>query len=238
MTLYNTDGSLNPNYLLRLKSLIQDAGIKSTVILLVLFSGESWNENIRLTDVASERAVAEIAWQLKPYGNVILQIWNEFNYRAIDYAKIIKGIDPGRLVTNSPGYGGDLGLPDENRIMDFLSPHTTRDDNRHWEIAATEVDYLIRKYNKPVVDDEPARKGTSQFGGPKVQVYPEDHILHIYNVWKAGGYIIYHHDMFQTGAGSDAVPANGIPSPGFSTYHDSVFNFLRNKERYLRLLRK
>lgn len=65
-----------------------------------------------------------------------------------------------------------------------------------------------------------------------------DHILHIYNIWKVGGYIVYHHDMFQTGYGTDAIPANGIPAPGFSSYHDQVFSFLKDKNRYLNFIRK
>jgi hypothetical protein len=56
-------------------------------------------------------------------------------------------------------------------------------------------------------------------------------------MWKSGGYIIYHHDMFQTGYGSEAIPSDGIPLPGFSKYHDAVFYFLKNKERYLKNLR-
>jgi hypothetical protein len=140
-------------------------------------------------------------------------------------------------VTNSPGYAGDLGSQEEDRILDYLSPHTTRDDSRHWEVVEKEIGYLLQKFNKPVVDDEPARKGTVQFGGPKNPVQPTDHILHIYNVWKTGGYVIYHHDMFQTGYGSEAVPPNGIPAPGFSKYHDQVFEFLKHKERYLRYIR-
>jgi hypothetical protein len=62
-------------------------------------------------------------------------------------------------------------------------------------------------------------------------------MLHIYNVWKVGGYTVYHHDMFQTGYGSEAVPPTGIPAPGFSKYHDQVFNFLKNKDRYLKEIR-
>jgi hypothetical protein len=205
---------------------------------LVLFSRESWNENLRLTDEASNRAVKEVAKTFIPFRNLILQIWNEFDYRTTDYVKIIREVDPNRLVTNSPGYAGVLGSREENRALDFLSPHTPRDDYRHWEIAPKEIEYLLAKYRKPVVDDEPARKGTPKFGGPKSPTQPEDHILHIYKVWKVGGYANYHHDMFQTGYCSEAVPPNGIPLPGFSAYHDQVFNFLKNKERYLRLLRK
>lgn len=236
-TIYNSDGTIKPEYLERIKEIASDADKKGMVILLVLFSRESWNENLRLSDEASEKAIKILTEELKPYRNLAFQIWNEFNYRAIDYAKIIKSIDSKRLVTNSPGYGGDLGSPAENRVLDYLSPHTTRTTDRHWEIAPKEIAYLIERYQKPVVDDEPARKGTPKFGGPKSRALPTDHILHIYNVWKVGGYINYHHDMFQTGYGSEAIPPNGIPAPGFSKYNDEVFQFLKNKERYLKEIR-
>jgi hypothetical protein len=236
-TLYHEDGSLVKNYFTTLKSIISDADQEGTIVLLVLFSRESWNENLRLSDKASENAAKNLAVELKPYRNLVFQIWNEFDYRTTDYLKNIKSVDPERLVTNSPGYAGVLGSIAENRELDFLSPHTTRDDHRHWEVAAEETSYLIKKFNKPVVDDEPARRGTPQFGGPKSPTLPTDKILHIYNIWKAGGYAVYHHDMFQTGYRSDAIPPNGIPVPGFSPYHDQVFDFLKNKERYLKQIR-
>lgn len=236
-TLFNADGSLKPDLVAVLNEIISDADSEGMVILLVLFSRESWNENLRLSDEASNRAVEEVAQSLIPFRNLIFQIWNEFDYRTTDYAKIIKKTDPDRLVTNSPGYAGILGSGEENRFLDFLSPHTTRDDYRHWEVAPREIEYLLTKYRKPVVDDEPARKGTPKFGGPKSPTQPEDHILHIYNVWKTGGYTVYHHDMFQTGYGSEAVPPNGIPLPGFSPYHDQVFEFLKNRKRYLSQIR-
>ncbi|EON79239.1 hypothetical protein ADIS_0244 [Lunatimonas lonarensis] len=232
-TMYMPDGSLKRNHLLRLKEIVQDADETGTVILLVLFSRESWNENIRLDDQSSERAVGELTKELSPYRNVIFQIWNEFDYRAVPYAKLIKQIDPARIVTNSPGYSGFLGTLEENRVMDYLSPHTSREDDRNWEIAPMEIRYLLTKFQKPVVDDEPARRGTPKFGGPKNPTSPTDHVLRIYNVWKVGGYPVYHHDMFQTGYGTDPVPPNGIPLPGFSAYHDVVFEFLKNRDRYL-----
>lgn len=236
-TLYHKDGMLKPNFTSRLSEIIKDADEEAVVILLVLFSRESWNENIRLSDQASDKAVEMLTKALKAHKNLVFQVWNEFDYRTADYFRIVKQHDPARLVTNSPGYGGDLGKDEENRLMDFLSPHTSRHDDRHWEVGAKEIEYLIKKYNKPVVDDEPARKGTPKFGGPQMPTSPESHILHIYNVWKAGGYTIYHHDMFQTGYGSEAIPKNGIPVPGFSAYHDQVFNFLKHKELYLKLIR-
>ena len=236
-TLYTAEGSLNPDYLKTLKEILTDADRENMVIELVLFSRESWNENLRLSDSASNQAVRRVSTELKPWRNLVFQIWNEFDYRTVDYLKIIKSVDPARIVTNSPGYSGFLGSPEENRALDYLSPHTTRDDDRHWEMAPMEIAYLLGKYKKPVVDDEPARRGTPSFGGPKTPVNPNDHILQIYSVWKAGGYINYHHDMFQTGYNSGAVPPDGIPLPGFSDYHDQVFRFLKEKERYLKQIR-
>ncbi|MDD4108117.1 MAG: cellulase family glycosylhydrolase [Prolixibacteraceae bacterium] len=54
-TLYNDDGLLKPELLERLKEIVRDADEEEMVILLVLFSRESWNENIRLSDDASDR---------------------------------------------------------------------------------------------------------------------------------------------------------------------------------------
>ncbi|MCC5930178.1 MAG: cellulase family glycosylhydrolase [Cyclobacteriaceae bacterium] len=236
-TLYHADGSIKTEVLNTLVDILKNADKNGAIILLVLFSRESWNENIRLSDESSDKAVAALTGLLRPHRNLIFQIWNEFDYRTVEYTKIIKSIDPERIVTNSPGYSGILGSLQENNVLDYLSPHTTRDDHRHWEVSASEIQYLVEKFNKPVVDDEPARRGTPMYGGPKSPTLATDHIIHIYNIWKAGGYVIYHHDMFQTGYGSDAVPKNGIPLPGFSNYHDQVFDFLKNKDRYIKNLR-
>ncbi len=231
-TLYEPSGALKKAPLDTLEAIIRTADELGMVVLFVLFQRESWNEDIRLSDEASDRAVEALTRRMQPYRNVVFQVWNEFDHRTVDYFKIIKAIDAQRLVTNSPGYGGDLGSRKENEILDFLSPHTSRQDDRHWEIAPREIAYLIEKYQKPVVDDEPARKGTPRFGGPKSATSPFDHILHIHNVWKVGGHVIYHHDMFQTGYGTKAISPSGIPDPEFSPYHHTVFEFLSKQERY------
>jgi hypothetical protein len=232
-TLYASDGQLHPQHLSRLKDIIQDADGLGMAVELALFARESWNENIRLSDQASEKAVAALSRELLPYRNVVFQIWNEFDYHTIDYYKIIKSIDAKRLVTNSPGYGGDLGSRQENKALDFLTPHTSRQSvSRHWEVAPQEIAYLLKLYNKPVVDDEPARNGTPEFGGPSQGSSPYDHIIQIYQVWQAGGYIVYHHDMFQKGYGHASVPAHGIPDPEFSPYHKQVLEFIARYKQY------
>jgi hypothetical protein len=151
----------------------------------------------------------------------------------MEHVKTIRAADPKRLITNAPGSAGFLGDASQNEALDYLTPHTTRQGAaKHWEIAPREIAYLLARYQKPVIDDEPARNGTSRFGGPKDSTSPMDHILQIYQVWQAGGYVIYHHDMFQTGYGTQPVPPSGIPDPEFSPYHRQVLEFIAKQNRY------
>ena len=234
-TLYHPDGRLRDGPIERLKQIAADADEVGTVVELVLFSQESWRENIRVTESAADRAAAAVTREMLPFRNVTFQVWNEFDDRTLDHLKTIKAVDPGRLVTNAPGFAGVLhGVRGENEALDYLTPHTSRQGaGRTWRIAPAEIAYLLARYRKPVVDDEPARNGTANFGGPREPTSPFDHILQIHDVWKAGGYVIYHHDMFQTGAGSPAVPPSGIPDPEFSPYHRQVFEFLALRGRYM-----
>lgn len=233
-TLYQPDGNLRTEHTDRLKALLTDADALGTVIELALFSQESWGENIRLGEAESDKAVAQLTRELTPWRNLVLQVWNESSHRVLDHVKTIRSVDAKRLITNSPGFSGVLGDIPQNQALDFLTPHTTRQTGgRHWEIAPKEIEYLLTRFRKPVVDDEPARNGTSSFGGPKVPTDPIDHILQIQAVWQAGGYVVYHHDMFQTGAGSAAVPPLGIPDPEWSPYHRKVFEFLAKRDRYM-----
>jgi len=233
-TLYHPSGELRKEHVERLKQILVDADSMSMAVELALFSQESWHDGIKLSPEAADRAVAAVARELMPHRNLILQIWNEFDERALDHIKAIKAIDPKRLVTNSPGVAGVLtGMRGEGEAVDFLSPHTSRHTGRHWEVAPDEIRYLLSRFRKPVVDDEPARNGTPNFGGPKTGSDPHDHIVQIYQVWQAGGYVLYHHDMFQTGYGTPAVPPSGVPDPEFSPYHKRVLEFLKLRDRYM-----
>lgn len=233
-TLYNPDGSLRLEHVNRLKEIIRDADELGVVIELVLFSQESYYANIRLGGPESDRAVAVITRELLPYRNVVIQIWNELSDRVLDHVKTVRSVDDKRLVTNSPGVAGVLGDDKQNGVLDFLTPYTSRQNvGRHWEVAPQEIAYLLKRYRKPVVDDEPARNGTPKYGGPKKATHPHDQILQIYQVWQLGGYIIYHHDMFQTGYNTPAVPPSGIPDPDFNPYHKAVLDYIALRQRYM-----
>jgi hypothetical protein len=234
-TLYHPDGTLRAEPVRTLRSLLEDAAALDMVIQLALFSHESWSSGIRLEGEIGERAVAAIARALQPHRNVVFQVWNESSVRVLEHVATIRAVDPERLVTNSPGISGFLGDPPHNQALDFLTPHTSRQKaGRPWEIAPREIAYLIARYGKPVVDDEPARNGTARFGGPTagMSTSPYDHILQIARVWDAGGHVTYHHDMFQTGYNSAAVPPSGIPDPEFNPYHRQVLEFIALRDRY------
>ncbi|MBI4906994.1 MAG: hypothetical protein HY820_25425 [Acidobacteria bacterium] len=233
-SLYHQDGRLRNEHVGKLKAILTDADREGMVIELTLFSQESWHDGIKLAPDAAARGLTALTRELAAFRNVTFQVWNEFSELVPEHVKTIKSIDPKRLVSNSPGGGGAIiGEPAQQRVLDYLSPHTSRQGNgKTWLVAPTEIRYLVERYRKPVVDDEPARNGTSQFGGPKERTHPTDHILHIWEVWKAGGYTTYHHDMFQLGAGSPSVPPSGIPDPEFNPYHRTVFEFIAQRARY------
>jgi hypothetical protein len=232
-SLYFPDGRLREEHVARLKEIVADADSLGIVIELTLFAHQSWEKNVRLGPAESARALTSLASELMPYRNLTFQIWNEFSERTLDHLRTIKAIDPKRLVTNSPGGSGELGDAAQNQLLDYLTPHTTRQNSgRHWEIVPAEIAYLLARYGKPVVDDEPARNGVPDFGGPHDATYPFDQILQIYQVWRLGAYINYHHDMFQTGYGTPPVPPNGIPDPEFSLYHRLVLEFISHRDRY------
>jgi hypothetical protein len=208
-TLYEPNGDLREKPLATVKAILAAADRLGMCVELTLFSQESFLQGKRLGDPADVRAITALSKELLPYRNVTFQVWNEHtDDRVAVIFKTIKQLDPARLVTNSPGY---------------------------WETAVAEISLLITAYGKPVVDDEPARNGTSNFGGPRNGSSPYDHIAQIFGVWRVGGYPTYHHDMFQTGYHTPACPPSGIPEPDFNPYHKQVFEFLGQQSRYIPL---
>ena len=231
--MYTTQGDVREEYFARLAALIEAADSLEMVIQVVLFSQE--RQPYFLPPQAQDRAARQMAELLKPYGNIILQIWNECSLRVRRYYEICKAADPDRIVTNSPGLFNEkgvrfdrLGEDADNRVLDLLTPHTLRADAEiFWYTAPAQVAYLLDTYKKPVIDDEPARDGPVQFGGTPGGTRPVWHIEQIRRVRALGAYHTFHHDMFQYGYSSPLTPPSGIPDPDFSPVHRQVFDFLR-----------
>lgn len=225
-TMYVPNGQVREDAFDRLRALILAADARGMAIEVTLFSHEK-QPNLP-TDVL-ERAAREMAQRLVPYRNVIVQIWNEDSTEVLRLAEAVKVEDPARLVTNSPGFAGNLGDDAQNRALDLLTPHTARGGGEpFWELAPRQIASLLERYEKPVIDDEPARNGIVQFGGIPGGTHPERHIEQIRRVRALGAYHIYHHDMFQRGYGYATTPPSGVPDPDYSPFHRQVFDYLRD----------
>jgi hypothetical protein len=228
-TLYTPEGDIVDERFQRLADLLLAADGLGMVIEVVLFCQEK-RENLPVA--AQERAVRQISARLLPYRNLILQIWNEKSVEVARYAAAAKEVDPARIVTNSPGVANHLGDEEQNRLLDLLTPHTVRGSvERFWEFAPGQIASLLQQYQKPVIDDEPARNGLVQFGGIAGGTRPWQHIEQIRRVRALGAYHTYHHDMFQNGYGHPATPPSGIPQPDWP-FHCEVFAFLMENARW------
>lgn len=228
-TMYAVAGEINERHFRTLTDIVGAADGLGMVVELTLFSHE---KEPNLSVEVQERGARVLAERLVPYRNLIVQIWNEKSDNWHRLFDAVKGADPERLVTSSPGVSNVLGDDEQNRTLDLLTPHTVRrsEDRPFWEVAPEQVASLIERFGKPVIDDEPARNGPVQFGGLEGGTRPEWHIEAMRRVRAVGGYPTYHHDMFQYGYAAPTTPPNGIPDPDFSPFHRAVFDYLRDSK--------
>jgi hypothetical protein len=225
-SLYADDGALREAHVQTLLDLCAAAGELGMVLEVTLFSHE---KRPQLPEDVLERGARAVAERLIPYRNVIVQLWNEDSTAWERLLRAVRDADPARLVTSSPGVANVLGTDAHNTAMDLLTPHTVRRGagRPFWEVAPQQIAGLLERFRKPVLDDEPARSGPTQFGGIEGGTRPEWHVAAIEGTRAAGGFPIYHHDMFQYGYDSPLTPPSGIPEPDWSPFHRVVFDHLR-----------
>lgn len=172
--MYTDEGEIRKDSFAKLATLIELADGLDMLIEVVLFSHE---KRPNFPAEILEKAAGNMAEKLKPYGNILLQIWNEDSTEVFRCFRRIKEVDPDRITTSSPGSPNVLGDDEQNYMLDILTPHTIRGNAKicYWEEAACQIEYLMKRFKKPVIDDEPARTGISKFGGiPESK--PEQHI--------------------------------------------------------------
>jgi hypothetical protein len=225
-SLYAADGSLREAHVETLLDLCAATAALGMVLEVTLFSHE---KQPQLPEDVLERGARGVAARLAPHRHVVVQLWNEDSTAWERLLRAVRETDPARLVTSSPGFASNLGGDAHNRALDLLTPHTARrsPERPFWELAPAQIGGLLAGFGKPVVDDEPARNGPTQFGGIEGGTRPEWHIAAIDGTRAAGGYSIYHHDMFQYGYDSPLTPPSGIPEPDWSPFHRAVFEHLR-----------
>ncbi len=224
-TMYTADGDVQEARFASVVTLAELLDRLGMTLELTLFSHEK-EPNLPLP--ALERATRQMTRLLKPQRNLILQVWNEDSTHIMRLIEIVREEDPARLLTSAPGFSDNLGDDAQNAALDLLTPHTNRQSPAgFWNVAPGQIEMLLRKWKKPVIDGEPARNGIAQFGG-RPDAQPGQHIEQIKRVRALGGYHLYHHDMFQRPYGDPATPPSGIPDPDFSPYHRQVFDYLRD----------
>ena len=226
-SVYTDDGALREAHVQTLLDLCAATDALGMVLEVTLFSHE---KQPQLPEEVLERGARAVTARLQPYRHVIVQLWNEDATAWERLLRAVRETDPQRLVTSSPGFSSVLGSDEHNAAMDLLTPHTVRRSAARpfWEVAPEQIAGLIAQFGKPVIDDEPARSGPTQFGGIAGGTQPEWHVQAIQGTRAAGGYSIYHHDMFQYGYDSPLTPPSGIPEPDWSPFHRAVFAHLRH----------
>jgi hypothetical protein len=226
-SMYTADGDVKDEMFDRLVALIKALDGLDMVLEVAMFSAEK--QPYFLPIPAQERATRQLTERLRPFGNLIQQIWSENSTEVMRYFEILKKTDPDRLVTSAPGGSNDLGDDVQNKAYDVLTPHTLRRQAfPFWYIAPAQIEWLLDTYGKPVIDDSPARSGPVMYGGNEGGTKPEYHIEQIRRVRAVGAYHNYLHDMFQYGYGNPLTPPSGIPDPDFSPFHRAVFDYLRD----------
>jgi hypothetical protein len=225
-SMYTGDGAIRDRHFATLAELLRQTDALAMVVEVTLFSHE---KRPNLPPDALERGARGVTERLKPHRNAIVQLWNEDSTEWRRLFDAVKETDPQRLVTSSPGVANVLGDDDHNTAMDLLTPHTVRRGAEvpFYEKGPEQIRGLIERFKKPVLDDEPARSGPTQFGGIEGGTKPEWHVESIKRVRAVDGFPIYHHDMFQYGYDSPLTPPSGIPEPDWSPFHRTVFGFLR-----------
>jgi hypothetical protein len=194
-SVYTDDGALREPHVHTLLDLCAATQVLGLALEVTLFSHE---KRPQLPEDVLERGARAVAERLVPYRHAIVQLWNEDSTAWERLFQAVKATDPARLVTSSPGGSNVLGTDEHNEAMDLLTPHTVRrsPDRPFWVVAPEQVRGLIERFQKPVIDDEPARSGPTQFGGIEGGTKPEWHVAAIKGTRAAGGYSVYHHDMF------------------------------------------
>jgi hypothetical protein len=233
-SLFGDHGEVREDYFQRLVALLEAADSLDMVVQVSMFDQGGYPYCLPIP--AQERATRELTEMLRPYGNLFEQIWSESSIEVMRYLEIAKKADPDRIMTNAPGHSGganaawdNTGEDAHNRAMDVLTPHTLRGGAfPFWYIAPAQMEYLLDTYQKPVIDDSPARQGPAAHGGLVGGTQPWQHIEQIRRDRAVGGYHIYLHGMHQYQYDNPATPPSGIPDPDFNAFDRQVFDYLRD----------
>lgn len=169
-------GEARQPYLRSLERLVAECDRRGLIVDVSLSRGDGATGPPRLmAREAHRRAVETIVDALEKHRNWYLDLSNERNIQdqrhtsfdeLHELRKLVRRLDPGRLVTAS--HGGDIGRDElraylEQAQVDFISPHRPRDASSPRQTEVKTRDYLAALGERgcvvPVHYQEPFRRG-------------------------------------------------------------------------------
>jgi len=204
-------GNTREPYLDKLNRLIEECDSRGIIVDVTLSRGNGVTGPVRLqSPEALRRASETIVTALKPYRNWYLDMGNERNIRdkrfvsteeLAELRKLIKGLDPDRLVTAS--FVRDIEKNELKTILldarvDFLAPHRPRHAKSAGQTAAQTKKYfwMMKQLGRtvPVHYQEPFRRG---FTPKRWQPNAEDFLADLKGALEAGaaGWCLHNGDQ-------------------------------------------
>jgi len=191
LTVVDQRGGPREPFLGRLERLVADCDRRGMVVDVTFTRDGPAVGNVGLNQAAVyRRAIETVARRLKDYRNWYVDLGNERNIRDARFVgfeelcklrRMVKKIDPGRLVTAS--HAGDIPGADLRRYLlevkvDFISPHRPRNGRSAARTEAKTRGYLAAMKGLgrvvPVIYQEPFRRGFSRGWEPGVDDYLTD----------------------------------------------------------------
>ncbi len=232
----DADGHARPEFLARLKRLVEDCDARGMVVDVTLSRGDGAAGPPRLgTHEAHRRAVETLLAELQPLRNWYLDLSNERNIgdarhtsfeELQDLRELARRLDPERLITASQG--GDIGEDELRRYVldvkvDFITPHRPRHAGSPAETEAKTREYLARMQALgrvvPVHYQEPFRRGYGDWQ-PLAQDFLAD--CHGAVAGGAAGWCLHN--------GSTRSAADGRPRRSFDLREGPLFEHLDAEE--------
>jgi hypothetical protein len=167
-TAFRSDGSLKSTYLARVKRVIQAADSLGAVVILSLFY-QRQDQHLANADAVQAGVVNAMRWITNEgFGNVVVEIANEYNWPGFDHSiintttgmtsliNLAKATAPHVSVSASAPVASAFGepyarlAPDVAKASDYLLIHGNDVDD---STLATAIDAL-KSYGKPIVINE------------------------------------------------------------------------------------
>jgi hypothetical protein len=239
VTAVDAEGRAREPYLSKLRWLLQECDRRGIIVDVTLSRGDGITGPSRLgTPGSLSRAVETLVTSLKTYRNWYLDMGNERNIRdkrfvsfdeLVELSKLVKRLDPNRLVTAS--HAGDGSKADIRQYLldvrvDFIAPHRPRNARSPRQTTRQTKSYmeLMKEFGRivPVHYQEPFRRG---FAPHRWEPKADDFLTDLKEARKGGaaGWCLHN--------GDQKDKPEGKPRRSFDMREARLFEQLDDEER-------